>query len=87
MAVQYMLGETLINYSLIFLFFFYGSQLSCNERKMIKLLLNCSDKPGNHDFKVLNKLVLPDGSILRARYAGRPTRDCLFKDPVMDGKR
>ncbi|KNA07604.1 hypothetical protein SOVF_170300 [Spinacia oleracea] len=45
-----------------------------------------SDKPGNHDFKVLNKLVLPDGSILRARYAGRPTRDCLFKDPVMDGK-
>ncbi|GAB2223693.1 hypothetical protein Droror1_Dr00004432 [Drosera rotundifolia] len=45
-----------------------------------------SDKPGTHDFKVLKKLVLPDGSILRARYAGRPTRDCLFKDPVMDGK-
>nr|CAB3487407.1 unnamed protein product [Digitaria exilis] len=45
-----------------------------------------SDKPGVHDFNVLKKLVLPDGSILRARYAGRPTRDCLFKDPVMDGK-
>ncbi|KAL9266268.1 putative galactinol--sucrose galactosyltransferase 2, partial [Drosera capensis] len=45
-----------------------------------------SDKPGAHDFKVLKKLVLPDGSILRARYAGRPTRDCLFKDPVMDGE-
>ncbi|XP_038708265.1 probable galactinol--sucrose galactosyltransferase 2 [Tripterygium wilfordii] len=45
-----------------------------------------SDKPGNHDFKVLKKLVLPDGSILRARHAGRPTRDCLMKDPVMDGK-
>lgn len=45
-----------------------------------------SDKPENHDFKILKKLVLPDGSILRARYAGRPTRDCLFKDPVMDGK-
>ncbi|XP_043704808.1 probable galactinol--sucrose galactosyltransferase 2 isoform X1 [Telopea speciosissima] len=45
-----------------------------------------SDKPGNHDFKVLKKLVLPDGSILRARHAGRPTRDCLFEDPVMDGK-
>ncbi|XP_062168819.1 probable galactinol--sucrose galactosyltransferase 2 [Alnus glutinosa] len=45
-----------------------------------------SDKPGNHDFKILRKLVLPDGSILRARYAGRPTRDCLFEDPVMDGK-
>ncbi|KAL0356338.1 UNVERIFIED_CONTAM: putative galactinol--sucrose galactosyltransferase 2 [Sesamum radiatum] len=44
------------------------------------------DKPGKHDFKILRKLVLPDGSILRARYAGRPTRDCLFVDPVMDGK-
>jgi hypothetical protein len=46
-----------------------------------------SDKPGNHDFKILRKLVLPDGSVLRARYAGRPTRDCLFEDPVMDKKR
>ncbi|KAL8529897.1 hypothetical protein ACS0TY_007095 [Phlomoides rotata] len=45
-----------------------------------------SDKPGKHDFNILRKLVLPDGSILRARYAGRPTRDCLFVDPVMDGK-
>ncbi|PIN22495.1 Galactinol--sucrose galactosyltransferase [Handroanthus impetiginosus] len=45
-----------------------------------------SDKPGKHNFKILKKLVLPDGSILRARYAGRPTRDCLFVDPVMDGK-
>ncbi|XWS47860.1 hypothetical protein CRYUN_Cryun13aG0021700 [Craigia yunnanensis] len=45
-----------------------------------------SDKPGNHDFEILRRLVLPDGSILRARYAGRPTRDCLFKDPVMYGK-
>ncbi|KAK4479382.1 hypothetical protein RD792_014894 [Penstemon davidsonii] len=45
-----------------------------------------SDKPGEHDFKILKKLVLHDGSILRARYAGRPTRDCLFIDPVMDGK-
>ncbi|KAL6973129.1 galactinol--sucrose galactosyltransferase [Sarracenia purpurea var. burkii] len=45
-----------------------------------------SDKPGAHDFKILSKLVLPDGSILRARGAGRPTRDCLFTDPVMDGK-
>ncbi|KAL1323407.1 hypothetical protein HN51_033757 [Arachis hypogaea] len=45
-----------------------------------------SDKPGNHDFEILKKLVLPNGSVLRARFAGRPTRDCLFKDPVMDGK-
>ncbi|GAY47256.1 hypothetical protein CUMW_103210, partial [Citrus unshiu] len=46
-----------------------------------------SDKPGVHDFKILKRLVLPDGSVLRARHAGRPTRDCLFEDPVMDGKR
>ncbi|MED6211889.1 hypothetical protein PIB30_077915 [Stylosanthes scabra] len=45
-----------------------------------------SDKPGNHDFEILKKLVLPNGSVLRARFAGRPTRDCLFKDPVMDDK-
>ncbi|XP_051136786.1 probable galactinol--sucrose galactosyltransferase 2 [Andrographis paniculata] len=45
-----------------------------------------SDKPGKQDFKILRKLVLPDGSVLRARHAGRPTRDCLFIDPVMDGK-
>uniref|UniRef100_J3LYY4 galactinol--sucrose galactosyltransferase n=1 Tax=Oryza brachyantha TaxID=4533 RepID=J3LYY4_ORYBR len=45
-----------------------------------------SDKPGVHDFSILKKLVLPDGLILRAKYAGRPTRDCLFNDPVMDGK-
>lgn len=45
-----------------------------------------SDKPGQHDFNVLKKLVLPDGSVLRARYPGRPTRDCLFIDPVMDKK-
>ncbi|PKI65361.1 hypothetical protein CRG98_014243 [Punica granatum] len=32
-----------------------------------------SNKPWNHDFKILEKLVLPDGSVLRAKYAGRPT--------------
>ncbi|KAK6149463.1 hypothetical protein DH2020_016988 [Rehmannia glutinosa] len=46
-----------------------------------------SDKPGNHDFDVLKKLVLPDGSTLRAKLPGRPTRDCLFSDPTRDGKR
>lgn len=44
-----------------------------------------SDKPGQHDFKILKRLVLPDGSVLRARYPGRPSRDCLFMDPVTDG--
>ncbi|GKV36479.1 hypothetical protein SLEP1_g44606 [Rubroshorea leprosula] len=45
-----------------------------------------SDKPGHHDFNLLRKLVLPDGSILRAKLPGRPTRDCLFNDPARDGK-
>lgn len=47
----------------------------------------CSDKPGQHDFNLLKKLVLPDGSILRAKLPGRPTRDCLFSDPARDGIR
>lgn len=46
-----------------------------------------SDKPGQHDFTILRRLVLPDGAVLRARYPGRPSRDCLFSDPVTDGKR
>ncbi|KAK6133141.1 hypothetical protein DH2020_033180 [Rehmannia glutinosa] len=45
-----------------------------------------SDKPGKHDFEILKRLVLPDGSVMRAKYPGRPSRDCLFVDPVMDGK-
>ncbi|KAF8751015.1 hypothetical protein HU200_012312 [Digitaria exilis] len=45
-----------------------------------------SDKPGCHDFNLLKKLLLPDGSILRAKLPGRPTRDCLFSDPARDGK-
>ncbi|XP_058112990.1 probable galactinol--sucrose galactosyltransferase 1 [Magnolia sinica] len=45
-----------------------------------------SDKPGDHDFDLLKKLVLPDGSILRAKLPGKPTKDCLFTDPARDGK-
>ncbi|KAG6492312.1 hypothetical protein ZIOFF_047266 [Zingiber officinale] len=44
-----------------------------------------SDAPGKHNFKLLKKLVLPDGSTLRAQLPGRPTRDCLFSDPTRDG--
>ncbi|XP_024973609.1 probable galactinol--sucrose galactosyltransferase 2 [Cynara cardunculus var. scolymus] len=44
-----------------------------------------SDKPGNHNFNLLKKLVLPDGSVLRAQLPGRPTLDCLFADPARDG--
>lgn len=53
------------------------------------ILCNCfsSDKPGNHNFDLLKKLILPDGSVLRAQLPGRPTRDCLFADPARDGTR
>ncbi|XP_051148473.1 probable galactinol--sucrose galactosyltransferase 6 [Andrographis paniculata] len=44
-----------------------------------------SDAPGKHNFDLLRKLVLPDGSVLRARLPGRPTKDCLFSDPARDG--
>ena len=47
----------------------------------------CSDKPGNHNFDLLKKLVLPDGSVLRAQLPGRPTLDSLFADPARDGTR
>ncbi|KFK26267.1 hypothetical protein AALP_AA8G224800 [Arabis alpina] len=47
--------------------------------------LYVSDAPGKHNFDLLKKLVLPDGSILRARLPGRPTSDCLFNDPARDG--
>lgn len=29
-------------------------------------------------------IIPPYGSVLRAKYAGWPTRDSLFEDPVMD---
>jgi raffinose synthase len=43
-----------------------------------------SDPPESHDFSLLRKLVLSDGSVLRALCPGLPTRDCLFVDPVVD---
>jgi len=43
-----------------------------------------SDKPGVHDFALLRKLVLSDGSVARALDPGRPTRDCLFRDPTRE---
>jgi len=44
-----------------------------------------SDKPGEHDFDLLRKLVLPDGSILRSIRPGVPSRDCLMTDPRETG--
>ena len=43
-----------------------------------------SDKPDAHDFTLLRKLVLADGSVARADLPGRPTRDCLFHDPTRE---
>ncbi|XP_015879309.2 probable galactinol--sucrose galactosyltransferase 5 [Ziziphus jujuba] len=45
-----------------------------------------SDSVGKHNFDLLKTLVLPDGSILRCEYYALPTRDCLFEDPLHDGK-
>ena len=45
-----------------------------------------SDKPGEHDFELLRRLVLPDGSVLRALQPARPSRDSLFSDVLMDGR-
>eukprot|EP00591_Stephanopyxis_turris_P007599 CAMPEP_0195514416 /NCGR_PEP_ID=MMETSP0794_2-20130614/5810_1 /TAXON_ID=515487 /ORGANISM="Stephanopyxis turris, Strain CCMP 815" /LENGTH=837 /DNA_ID=CAMNT_0040642659 /DNA_START=337 /DNA_END=2847 /DNA_ORIENTATION=+ len=44
-----------------------------------------SDEPGKHDVTLLKRLVLSDGSVLRAKLPGRPTRDCLFSDVGKDG--
>lgn len=41
-----------------------------------------SDKPGVHDFELLRKLVLSDGSVLRADGPGRLAPDSLFTDPT-----
>ncbi|TRZ48600.1 hypothetical protein D4S03_09565 [bacterium] len=43
-----------------------------------------SDKPDAHNFDLLRKLVLPDGSVLRASGVGRMTRDCLFHNPTQE---
>ncbi|KAF7848366.1 hypothetical protein BT93_L2059 [Corymbia citriodora subsp. variegata] len=45
-----------------------------------------SDSVGEHDFELLRRLVLPDGSILGCEHYALPTRDCLFVDPLRDGK-
>lgn len=45
-----------------------------------------SDKVGKHDFNLLKTLVLPDGSLLRCDYYALPTRDCLFENPLHNGK-
>jgi len=43
-----------------------------------------SDKPENHDFDLLKKLIIYDGRILRPERPGRPTLDCLMRDPLKE---
>ena len=43
-----------------------------------------SDKPDTHNFELLKKLILPDGTTLRTQNIGLPTRDCLFADVTRD---
>lgn len=43
-----------------------------------------SDKADAHDFGLLRKLVLWDGTVLRADGPARPTADCLFADPTRE---
>ncbi len=43
-----------------------------------------SDKPDEHDFDVLRKLVCADGTVLRCTDVGRPSPDCLFHDPTRE---
>lgn len=45
-----------------------------------------SDSVGLHNFELLKSLALPDGTILRCEHYALPTRDCLFEDPLHDGK-
>lgn len=45
-----------------------------------------SDAPGQHNVALLRRLVLPDGTILRALRPGRPTRDTIFRDVLRDGE-
>ncbi|MEA1997550.1 MAG: Sip1-related alpha-galactosidase, partial [Gemmatimonadota bacterium] len=41
-----------------------------------------SDKPGKHNFALLNKVALPDGRVLRCTDPALPTRDILFHNPL-----
>ena len=84
--VQSMLGISFLD-SMQFVFLSTLILDHYNSNVSLHLFLLFSDKPGNHNFDLLRKLVLPDGSVLRAQLPGRPTRDCLFVDPARDGNR
>ncbi|KAJ0017982.1 hypothetical protein Pint_09645 [Pistacia integerrima] len=80
------LGEVFVPDWDMFYSLHYAAEFHAVARAVGGCGVYVSDEPGKHDFNILKKLVLPDGSVLRANYPGRPSRDCLFNDPVMDGK-
>jgi raffinose synthase len=43
-----------------------------------------SDRPDGHDFGLLQRLVLSDGTVPRPRSIALPTRDCLFSNPLRE---
>ena len=60
------------------------AELHAAARAVSGAAVYVSDLPGAHDFALLRRVVLPDGSVLRARLPGRPTRDSLFADVLRD---
>lgn len=85
-----MLGKKFVSTDYFYESLFCNDKLLCYDSRQVAnicCVLNDSDAPGKHNFDVLRKLVLPDGSILRARLPGRPTKDSLFTDPSRDGVR
>ena len=62
-----------------------SAQLHAAARAVGGCPVYVSDAPGHHDARLLRKLVLPDGSVLRAKLPGRPSRDCLFANVGEDG--
>uniref|UniRef100_A0A7S1SIE2 Alpha-galactosidase n=1 Tax=Tetraselmis chuii TaxID=63592 RepID=A0A7S1SIE2_9CHLO len=62
-----------------------AAQLHAVARAASGSAVYVSDKPGEHDFALLRRLVLPDGTVLRPLLPGLPTADILFNDPMCDG--
>lgn len=63
-----------------------AAELHAAARAVSGGLVYISDRVGDHSFELLRRLVLPDGSVLRAQHPAKPTRDCLFKDISRDRK-
>lgn len=61
-----------------------AAQMHATARAVSGGAVYVSDYPGQHNFDILRKLVLPDGSTLRALMPGRPSRDTIFKDVLRD---